>query len=380
MRAHGPSGTLLACLALSLLATLAFAVQETAPGRDDVATAPLRDPGSLRGARVAVPMESGPVEVTYLARSISEADVATLRETSPNLRVVTGLARGEALRLAPDAHGIDGSYCFPEFLRAAGKLRWVQAHSAGVDRYLRVAELVEAEEVVLTNMRTVHGPAIADHAFAMLLSLTRDLRPHLDPANRGAWNRRGSGVEPIALEGRTMLVVGLGGIGSAVAQRAKGFGMRVLATRRSDVPPPPYVDLQAKPDALHELLAETDVVAICVPLTRETEGMIGDRELAALKPGAYLVNVGRGRVVDTEALVRALESGRLAGACLDVTDPEPLPADHPLWSMPNVVITPHVSGRSELTGRRRRAVFLENLRRFAAGEPLLNVVDKQAGY
>ena len=121
-------------------------------------------------------------------------------------------------------------------------------------------------------------------------------------------------------------------------------------------------------------------VALCVPLTKETQGMIGERELQAFKPGAYLVNVGRGKVVDTEALVRALEEGRLAGACLDVTDPEPLPPEHPLWDMGNVVITPHVSGRSALTGKRRRVVYLENLGRFGAGEPLLNVVDKKAGY
>ena len=129
-----------------------------------------------------------------------------------------------------------------------------------------------------------------------------------------------------------------------------------------------------------ELLAEADVVALCVPLTKQTQGMIGTRELAALKKGAFLINVGRGKVVDTDALVKALESGHLAGACLDVTDPEPLPSDHPLWSMPNVVITPHMSGRSALTRERWNAVFVENIRRFGAGEPLLNVVDKAAGY
>jgi phosphoglycerate dehydrogenase-like enzyme len=175
-------------------------------------------------------------------------------------------------------------------------------------------------------------------------------------------------------------VVGLGGIGSEVARRGKGFGMEVLATRRSDTPPPHYVDRQARPDKLMELLPEADVVVLCVPLTKQTEGMIGARELEAFKPDAYLVNVARGKVVDTEALLEALEDGRLAGACLDVTDPEPLPPGHPLWTMPNVVITPHMSGRSELTAQRWRAVYLENLRRFGAGEPLLNVVDKSAGY
>jgi phosphoglycerate dehydrogenase-like enzyme len=214
----------------------------------------------------------------------------------------------------------------------------------------------------------------------MLLVLTRDLKYYVDPANRGTWNRRGSGTTPVALQGRTLLVVGLGGIGSEVARRGKGFGMHVVATRRSDVPPPPYVDHQAKPDALMTLLPEADVVALCVPLTDETEGMIAAEQLGAMKPDAYLVNVGRGRLVDTDALVGALEAGHLAGVCLDVTDPEPLPPDHPLWRFDNVVITPHMSGRSALTMERWQKLYRENLRRFAAGEPLLNVVDKQAGY
>ena len=171
---------------------------------------------------------------------------------------------------------------------------------------------------------------------------------------------------------RPIIIVGL--------PRSGTTHMRVLATRRSDTPPPSFVDRQATPDKLMEMLAEADVVALCVPLTAQTERMIGARELEALKKGAYLINVGRGKVVDTDALVEALESGHLAGACLDVTDPEPLPSDHALWSMPNVVITPHMSGRSALTRERWNAVYLENLRRFGTGEPLLNVVDKAAGY
>ena len=336
--------------------------------------------GSSRNARIAFPMESGPVELTFLARRMSDDDIAQLRRSVPNLRVITGLSREEALRMAPQVHGIDGPYCSRELLRAAGNLRWVQSSSAGVERYLALPELRDNGRIVLTNMRAVHGPTIADHAFAMLLALTRDLPHYLNAAKRGTWNRRGSGSEPIALAGRTLLVVGLGGIGTEVARRGKGFGMRVLATRRSDTPPPPYVDRQGRPDQLLALLPEADVVALCVPLTKQTTGLIGERELGAMKPGAYLVNVARGKVVVTEALVKALQDGRLAGACLDVTDPEPLPSDHPLWSMPNVVITPHVSGRSALTGERRRTLYLENLRRFGAGEPLLNVVDKRAGY
>ncbi|MEE8458393.1 MAG: D-2-hydroxyacid dehydrogenase [Phycisphaerales bacterium] len=325
-------------------------------------------------------MQAQTHELTFLARSLRADDLARLRTATPNLRVITGLSRDEALELAPEVDGIDGSYCNQKFLQAATRLRWVQSTSAGVERYVALTELWDNDRIVLTNMQGVHGPTIADHAFAMLLALTRDLPYYLDPAHRGTWNRRGSGAEMIALQDRTLLVVGLGGIGTEVARRGKGFGMRVLATRRSDTPPPSYVDRQETPDKLMELLAEADVVALCVPLTKQTQGMIGTRELDAVKQGAYLINVGRGKVLDTDALVQALESGHLAGACLDVTDPEPLPSDHPLWSMPNVVITPHMSGRSALTRERWNALFVENIRRFGAGEPLLNVVDKAAGY
>jgi phosphoglycerate dehydrogenase-like enzyme len=156
--------------------------------------------------------------------------------------------------------------------------------------------------------------------------------------------------------------------------------MRVIATRRGDDPAPEYVARVAKPDQLLAMLAEADVVALSVPLTPETENMIDARALAAMKPGSYLVNISRGKVVDQDALIEALRSKHLAGACLDVTTPEPLPADNPLWQFPNVVITPHVASDAVLTEERGWALFRENLRRFDAGEPLYNVVDKAVGY
>jgi phosphoglycerate dehydrogenase-like enzyme len=230
-------------------------------------------------------------------------------------------------------------------------------------------------------MRGVHAPAIADHVFGMLLALTRDLPVHLAGRAEGRWSRQGSGaLVPVALHGRTLLVVGLGGIGTEIARRGHGFGMRVLATRRGDDPAPAFVERVGKPQQLLAMLPEVDVVAIAVPLTAETRGLFDAAAFAAMKPRSYLVNIARGEVVDSDALLAALRSGKLAGACLDVTDPEPLPAGHPLWQLPNVVITPHVAARAELTGERRWILFRENLRRFDAGEPLLNVVDKQAGY
>lgn len=330
--------------------------------------------------RAGADASAEPPRRVVLVSSIDDEDRAALREAAPNLELIVGLTPEEALARAAEVDGIDWRYCTPELLRAATRLRWVQIGSAGVERYLAIPELREAEGVVVTNMQGVHGPTIADHSMALLLALTRDLPWQADSTRAGGWSREGSGAPVVVLEGRTMLVVGLGGIGREVAQRAKGFGMRVLATRRSDVAPPAFVDRQETPDHLHELLAESDVVVLCVPLTDETEGLIGAEELALMRPGGYLINIARGRVVQTDALVAALDSGHLAGAGLDVTDPEPLPEVHPLRGRMNVLITPHVAGRSELTAERWRAVRLENLRRFGLGEPLLNVVDKQAGY
>lgn len=360
--------------ALLLLIACPVAPHQTqAPQVDEI--------GSLRNARVALERGTPPERLTYFARGLEEAQREELARVAPHVDLVVDLSVQEALRRAAEAHGADASYATPEFLRAAEKLVWVQAGSAGVDRYVAIPEIAEPERLVLTNMSGIHGPAIADHVFAMLLALTRDLPVHLAGRSSGTWKREGSGVlTPIALQDRTLLVVGLGSIGTEIARRGKGFGMRVIATRRSDAPSPDYVEHVGKPEELLALLPRADVVAIALPLTDETKGLFGRKAFEAMKKGSYLVNIGRGKIVDTDALVGMLESGHLAGACLDVTDPEPLPSDHRLWKLPNVVITPHVSADAELTDERRWALLRENLRRFDAGEPLLNVVDKRAGY
>jgi phosphoglycerate dehydrogenase-like enzyme len=366
----------------ALLASVVCLLAACASTPSDAARPNLADEsGSLRNAVVATPAGVAAGEVVYFARGLSDADRAAVAAFEPPLRVVEGLTREEAVARAHEAHGIDAFYASAEFVAAAPQLTWVQVPSAGVDHYASAAHLVGEPRIVMTNMRAVHGPAIADHVFAMLLALTRDLPVHLAGRASGAWNDDGSGVlEPITLAGRTLLVVGLGGIGSEVAKRAAGFDMRVLATRRSGTDAPPFVERVAGPEALLELLPEADVVVVCVPLTPETDGLFDAAAFAAMKRGAYLVNIARGRVVDTAALVDALHTGRIAGACLDVTEPEPLPADHVLWTFPNVVITPHVAAQSASTLERRSALLVENLRRFAAGEPLLNVVDKRLSY
>lgn len=363
-------------------ANFATAAQKESAKQDDArpsAQSVAEEIGSLRNARVAIPMTAEKRELTFFAGSMSKADREELKRLAPNVRIVTGLSPAEALKRAEEAHAIDARFCTPEFLARAKNLAWVQAMSAGVDRYITIEPLVENDYIVLTNFRGVHGPAIADHAMAMLLSLTRNL-PVYSADNSTRRSTDESSLRPTALAGKTMLVVGVGGIGSEIGQRAHGFGMRVIGTRRSKAPPPPGFDHVGLSDDLDSLLPEADVVAIAVPLTAETAGLFNAERFGLMKQDSFLINIARGKVVDTDALVDALKSGKLAGACLDVTDPEPLPEDHVLRDFPNVIITPHVAGISEVTNERSRALLKENIRRFGAGEPLLNVVDKKAGY
>ena len=364
------------------LAPLPFAQAEaqTEPTQPSSSRKAAEAIGSLRNARVAVEMPNEKKPLTYFAGSIPADDLATLQRIAPNLTIVSGLSQEEALARAEEAHGIDARFAKTAFLKKASNLRWVQVQSAGVDRYLQIQPLMENDALVLSNFRGIHGPSIADHSMAMLLSLTRNLNHYGANQREGKWSKSSPPTNSVALDGKTMLVVGLGGIGTQIAQRANGFGMRVIGTRRSDSPSPDYIDKVGKPNELLSLLPEADVVALAVPLTSETENLLDAEAFAAMKEGSYLINIARGKVVNTEALMQALESGKLAGACLDVTDPEPLTKGHPLWKLPNVIITPHVAGRSAVTNQRRSALTVENLRRFAAGEPLLNVVDKEAGY
>lgn len=341
-------------------------------------------PGSLRNARIARPVPGGEARptLTYLAGALTDAQVEELRRVAPNVRVLRASDRAAAVEKAAELDGVEARFLSPELLAKATKLSWTHATSAGVDRFVGLQALKERPSIVVTNSRGVHGPAIADHAMGMLLSLTRRLPEYHEAQQSKQWGirERSDGPQAVALQGRTMLVVGIGGIGSEIARRAHAFGMRIIATRRSDAPTEPFVERVGKPEELAVLLPEADVVAICVPLTKETERLFDGPMLARMKKGAYLINIARGKILDTDALIAALKEGRLAGAALDVTDPEPLPAGHALWTTPNVLITPHVAADGALTEERWWALYKENIRRFGAGEPLLNCVDVEAGY
>lgn len=364
---------LLAAAALACLAPFLIAQPTAGPAPESI--------GSLEGARVAYPVAPGAApHLVYIASArISDENLEVLRAAGPNVEIIRANSEEEAMKHAPRAHGAESRFVTPEFLAAAPNLVWVQSTSAGVDWLMDIPALVADDDIVVTNMRAVHGPAIADHSMAMLLMLSRDMRTYEARQREGQWMRGGE-LKGMALEGRTMFVVGLGGIGTEIAQRAKGFGMHVIASKRNKSDPPPFVDEIGTPDQLHEMLARADVVAIALPLTAETQGLFNAAAFDAMKPGAILINIGRGPIVNTDALVAALDSGRLAGACLDVTDPEPLPTGHTLWSRDNVIITPHVASVAELTSDRWWAIYRENMRRFAHGEPLMNTVDKAAGY
>lgn len=269
--------------------------------------------------------------------------------------------------------------CPADLIRSSDKLAWVQIFSAGAERCLTVDKLGSGK-VLLTNGQKMSSHAIGEHAVAMALSLARGLVRYGKLMPKGEWDRewaRAGGI--YSVRGKTMLVVGLGGIGSAAAKHAKALGMRVIATRNSSREGPSYVDYVGLADELGDLVAKADIIVNALPITSATKGLFDADLFAQVKPGAYFINVGRGATVVTDALVDALASGHLAGAGLDVTDPEPLPADHPLWQMTSVIITPHVSWAG-YDIRFRNMLLRENIRRYLAGDALLNVVDPERGY
>lgn len=262
-----------------------------------------------------------------------------------------------------------------------GRLRWAHTGSAGVGGSLHAA--LRASDVVLTNSAGIYAEPMADTVLAMVLHFARGIDFAVRAQARARWDKAPFDAEdtPVReLAECTLGIVGLGGIGRAVARRGVALGMRVVATRRSGTEGPEGVEVLSGADALHRILPRSDFLVVAVPQTDATTALVGARELAMLPAGAVVVNVARGGVVDEDALTDALRGGRLRGAGLDVFRQEPLPTDSPLWTLPNVLVLPHVSGASHGFWRRQTDLIIQNLRRYAAGEPLLNTVDKQAGY
>jgi phosphoglycerate dehydrogenase-like enzyme len=320
-------------------------------------------------------------------RKIAVADVAiagVLRASVPGVEVVAveGLRNfAEMERVVADADVLVG-LCTPAIVARGTKIRWVQLLNAGADSCATIPAVAE-RGILVTNLQRIQGPHMAEHAIALMLALARSLPVYAAEQHAGEFTRgfRELRAErPVEIEGKTLLVVGLGGIGTEVAKRAHGLGMHVIATRNSSRTGPDYVEYVGLADEYVELAKCADVVVNATPLTPETRGMFDDAFFAALKEGAYFINIGRGESVDTAALTAALASGRLGGAGLDVTDPEPLPPKHALWSMENVIVTPHIATSSDFRGDRTVTLVVENVRRYVRGDKLLSVVDLAAGY
>lgn len=328
----------------------------------------MRDISGWRGAKKVM-----------IAR-VAEAELKALEELHPDTEfiVISPDAITDAVARADDVDAIVG-ICSERLVAAARAAVWIQIFSSGAERCVSVPAVARGR-VVLTNMQKMSAPVIGEHAVAMMLALARGLPVFAKGMEQGAWMRRDEVTSAMfQVSGKTMLVVGLGGIGTAVAQRGAALGMRVIGIRNSSREGPPFVDYVGLSAELLDLVNEADVIVNALPLTDATRNLFDARFFAAARQGALFVNVGRGATVDTDALTDAIRTGQIGGAGLDVTDPEPLPADHDLWQFDNVIITPHVASRG--SERKRHFLLLkENLRRFASGERLLNVVDPERGY
>lgn len=311
---------------------------------------------------------------------IPPAYVERLRQQFPSHTFLLASNDEEGLRLAGAAQAAFSAQITPEHLKAATQLQWIHSPAAGVGAMLYPEML--ARPIVITNSSGLSGETIAEHVLAVTLAFFRRLPLAFVRQAQRHWAQDEIGLTAgnRTLAGAHVVIVGLGAIGTATAVRMRALGASVTGIRRRvDVPAPPGVVVRG-PDDLLRTLPSADVVVIAAPQTRETRGLIGRAELAAMKADAILVNVGRGGMVDEEAVAEALRAGRLGGAALDVFRHEPLGPDHPLWDVPNLLITPHTSGYRRDHWELVTGLFTENLRRFDRGESLINVVDKAAGY
>ena len=299
---------------------------------------------------------------------LTEENEQTLVRDFPEYNFIFGNSMDHTAETYAQADVMIGHFDH-EHIKKATRLKWLQATTSGTDRYQGA---VDPSKVIVTNSWNVFSECMAEHTFALMIAYSRSILLYHLSQRREERQRH---PIPIDLFDSTVGIVGLGGIGLATARRCKAFGMRVLATKRNAVEKPDFVDeLLYGTDKLDYILKESDFVVLSMPLTPETKDLISTRELSIMKPTACLVNVARGAVVDTKALTEALEAKTIAAAYLDCTNPEPLPAGHPLWQMPNVLITPHVANMSPSSNRFRFEFYHKNLSRYLKGETLFNVV------
>lgn len=325
---------------------------------------------------------------------IEDEYVASIAAVSPRIHVRVGASAAELAKAREhnvayppsDINDLLGeadvlfTFTLPdELLTRAPRLKWIQFSSAGVDQ--AAGSGLENTPIILTTTSGIHARPMSEFVLTTMLMFTHRFPRAMRQQSAHVWKRYSTGE----LGGKTVGIVGYGHIGQAVARLALSLDMEVYATQRSvittreEATERGTVHLLPAAD-LHRLLERSDFVVLAVPLVRDTTHLIGPAELSAMKPSAYLVNISRGSVVDEAALIKALQAGNVAGAALDVFETEPLPAGSPLWDMPNVILTPHSAGTNENYNARATAIFRDNLRRYLAGQPLVNVVDKQRGY
>ena len=361
------------------------AAQPAAQAATDEVTAAIARHAIQQGAEPARshPAWRAPRKIVLLQFGIRWSRPDDFRRAAGATPLVIANSPAEAMAAVVDADVIIGynpEICDPRIINAARQLRWLASLSAGVENCMELPA-VKARSLMMTNMRGIDSPVIAEHAIALMLALAHGLDRFAVDTSRAMWSRESAARVPMqSLEGKTLLVSGLGGIGTEVARRAHGLGMRIVATRVGGSGKPAFVEHVGQPDELLALARTADVIVSAVPLTRETTNLYDAKFFAVLKPSAFFINIARGGSVVTDALMAALNEGRLAGAGLDVVEPEPLPPDHPLWKSPRILFTPHISARSDLPGEARWIIAVDNLRRYVAGGQLLNVVDLERGF
>jgi len=299
---------------------------------------------------------------------------AKLAEQVPDVRVVVAEDADAAAREIVDAEAAFG-WLHRDILAKATRLRWLQAPQAAPAAGYYYPELI-AHDLAVTNFREIFNDHISAHIMAFVLAFARGLHVYIPQQLRHEWKKPPEDLGVVHLPEATMLIVGIGGIGAETARLASAFGITVLATdaRRADAPP--GVAELHKPEALDTLLPRADFVVLTVPHTPATEGFFNRARFQRMKRSGYFINIGRGMTTKLDDLVAALRAGEIAGAALDVYEQEPLPAEHPLWTMPNVLLTPHMAGYGPYLNDRRFEIIVDNCRAFAAGRPLRNVVDK----
>lgn len=374
----------LKALLMATLSSVAFHAWAETP----IAASKLISDLELRAADAPISKNSlwKPKRVVVNIPSFFSAQMPTFEERLKNAAGDAELIvdRSDNFVIGPEAlagaDAIIGVCSLPTMKNADPKLLWLHNYFVGMDRCQGLSE-EQLENVVFTNTKRLSGPAIAEHSIAMLMALSKGLPKYLRAQNESKWDPNlVRSAQFGELRGKTLLVVGLGGIGTQIALRAHGLGMRVIATRNSSRRGPEYVEYVGLADELLTLAGKADVVVNALPLTEKTTGVFNKQFFDSTKPGAIFLSVGRGKSTITADLIEALQSKQLYAAGLDVTDPEPLPEDSPLWGMENVIITPHISAVTGQSLERTATLTVENLRRYIAGEALINIVNIKAGY